>query len=418
MRWKTLLPFLLVITVVFGVIWWAHDFSARAARLEAQILKRVSADEIVAVLKNQEKSDPEKTRGVVSTPESRQAFLKGLREYLSLAARARREGLADEPNYKINLETKYRALLAGMYQSELSEEQQIAKITPEQLKAFWSDQANEAQFKREFEAIAAVQRTAADYMESNTGVALPTSGEALEKTRKGWAKTKIVADLAMADAAFMAQPVVKLRLEILEAGILSTNLLSKHWLANIKASESEIAKYISDHPEYDIAAKRNSAEQILQRVRSGEDISKLARELSEDRGSRDRGGLYSDFAVGGLWAEIETAARSLKKGEIADRLIESKDGWHILQLVNLTGTGSDTKLTIKHILIQKRFADPSAVRIMATAPAPFKTPAEIAKGEIEKANRQAFIDSIIAAEKIEIPEDFVYAPITESANTQ
>lgn len=403
-----LLPFSLIVAVLFGGVWWLQDSRAKAAKLESQILKKITADEIVSVLKSQESSDSEKTQAVVATPESRKAFLKGLREYLSLASRARREGLADDPDFKLNLENKTRALLAGMYQSRLGAEQKIGKITQEQIDAFWADRSNENQFKREFDAIAAIQRTAAEYMESNTGVNLPTSGEALEKIRIGWAKTKITADMAMADAEFMAQPVVKLRREILEAGILSTNVMSKHWLKNIKATEAEITKYVSEHPEYDLSAKRVLAEKLLQRVRGGEDISKLAKEFSEDRGSRDQGGQYSDFAAGGLWIEIENAARGMKKGEIADRLIESKDGWHILQLVNTTGTGSDTKLTIKHILIQKRFEDPNSARVVTSAPPPFKTPTEIAKGEIERAKRQAFIDGIIAAEKIELPEDFEF----------
>ncbi|MBK8464737.1 MAG: peptidylprolyl isomerase [Chloracidobacterium sp.] len=415
MRWKILLPFSLIVAVLFGGVWWLQDSRAKAAKLESQILKKITAEEIVSVLKSQESSDPEKTRAVVASPESRKVFLKGLREYLSLASRARREGLADDPNYKLNLENKTRALLAGMYQAKLGAEQKIGKITQDQIDAFWSDQSNEDQFKREFDAVAAIQRTAAEYMESNTGVNLPTSGEALEKTRIGWAKTKITADLAMADGEFMALPVVKLRREILEAGILSTNVMSKHWLANIKASEADIKKYLSEHPEYDLSAKRVLAEKLLQRVRGGEDISKLAKEFSEDRGSRDQGGQYSDFAAGGLWIEIENAARGLKKGEIADRLIESKDGWHVLQLVNTTGTGSDTKLTIKHILIQKRFEDPNSARVVSSAPSPFKTPTEIAKGEVERAKRQTFIDGIIAAEKIELPEDFEFE-MTPSAS--
>ena len=92
----------------------------------------------------------------------------------------------------------------------------------------------------------------------------------------------------------------------------------------------------------------------------------------------------------------------------ADHLIESKDGYHILQLVNTVGKGQDAKLTIRHILIQKRFEDPSTARVVGGAPAPYKTPLEIAKGEIEKAKRQAFLDSVIAAEKIELPEDFEF----------
>jgi parvulin-like peptidyl-prolyl isomerase len=77
-------------------------------------------------------------------------------------------------------------------------------------------------------------------------------------------------------------------------------------------------------------AKRKVAEDLLRRARSGEDFAKLAKEFSEDPGSRDNGGEYK-FPRGQMVPEFETAAFALATNQISD-IVTTQFGYHIIKL--------------------------------------------------------------------------------------
>ena len=85
-----------------------------------------------------------------------------------------------------------------------------------------------------------------------------------------------------------------------------------------------------DLPEDQKAAKRKKAEELLKRARAGEDFAKLAKENSEDPGSKDKGGEYQ-FARGQMMPEFETAAFSLNTNQISD-IVTTQYGYHIIKL--------------------------------------------------------------------------------------
>lgn len=78
------------------------------------------------------------------------------------------------------------------------------------------------------------------------------------------------------------------------------------------------------------AAKRKEIEALLKRARAGEDFAKLAKEHSEDPGSKDRGGEYT-FGRGKMVPEFEAAAFSLEEGKISD-VVTTSYGYHIIKL--------------------------------------------------------------------------------------
>lgn len=78
---------------------------------------------------------------------------------------------------------------------------------------------------------------------------------------------------------------------------------------------------------------RNKMEGILARAKSGEDFAALAKEFSEDPGSRDNGGLYEDFGRGQMVKPFEDASFSVPVGEISD-IVETTYGYHIIQVVD------------------------------------------------------------------------------------
>ncbi|MBU6399948.1 MAG: peptidylprolyl isomerase, partial [Verrucomicrobia bacterium] len=76
--------------------------------------------------------------------------------------------------------------------------------------------------------------------------------------------------------------------------------------------------------------KRAQMEKILARARGGEDFAKLAKEYSEDPGSKERGGEYT-FPRGQMVPEFEAVAFSLKTNQISD-IVTTKFGYHIIKL--------------------------------------------------------------------------------------
>ena len=74
-------------------------------------------------------------------------------------------------------------------------------------------------------------------------------------------------------------------------------------------------------------------EGILARAKAGEDFGELAKQHSEDPGSKDNGGLYEDFGRGQMVKPFEDAAFSVPVGEISG-VVETNFGYHILKVVD------------------------------------------------------------------------------------
>jgi peptidyl-prolyl cis-trans isomerase C len=80
----------------------------------------------------------------------------------------------------------------------------------------------------------------------------------------------------------------------------------------------------------DKQAKHKTMEGLLKRARTGEDFAKLAKEFSEDPGSKDKGGEYT-FPRGQMMPEFEAAAFALKTNEVSD-IVTTQYGYHIIKL--------------------------------------------------------------------------------------
>ena len=111
------------------------------------------------------------------------------------------------------------------------------------------------------------------------------------------------------------------------------------------------------------AAKRKELEGILKRARAGEDFAALAKEYSEDPGSKDKGGEYK-FPKGQMMPEFEAAAFSLNTNQISD-IVTTKYGYHIIKLsekipaqkVAFAKALSDIKDGLTQQALQKQFPD-------------------------------------------------------------
>jgi parvulin-like peptidyl-prolyl isomerase len=88
-------------------------------------------------------------------------------------------------------------------------------------------------------------------------------------------------------------------------------------------------------PADQVATKRKQIDALLKRVNAGEDFATLARQYSEDPGSKDNGGELPPFARGQMVPEFEAAAFSMKPNTISD-VVTTAYGYHIIQLLDKT----------------------------------------------------------------------------------
>jgi peptidyl-prolyl cis-trans isomerase C len=115
-----------------------------------------------------------------------------------------------------------------------------------------------------------------------------------------------------------------------------------------------------DLPEDKKKEKRAVAEDVLKRAKSGEDFAKLAKEYSEDPGSKEKGGEYT-FGRGAMVPEFESAAFSLKTNQVSD-IVTTQFGYHIIKLsekipakkVELAEASDDIKDFLKQTALQKQ----------------------------------------------------------------
>lgn len=81
----------------------------------------------------------------------------------------------------------------------------------------------------------------------------------------------------------------------------------------------------------DKAAAKEKAESIVQQLRQGADFATLAKQQSDDTGSKAQGGELGWVRRGMMVPSFEEALFKLKPGEISDP-VESQFGWHVIQL--------------------------------------------------------------------------------------
>jgi peptidyl-prolyl cis-trans isomerase D len=114
----------------------------------------------------------------------------------------------------------------------------------------------------------------------------------------------------------------------------------------------------------DEAAVQKQAEEILKRARAGEDFAALAKQYSEDEGSKVNGGDLDYFARGRMVPEFEMAAFNAEPGTITD-LVKSQFGFHIIKVVDKR-PGSTTALDAVRPQIQDMLAQQRVDQQLAT----------------------------------------------------
>ncbi len=89
----------------------------------------------------------------------------------------------------------------------------------------------------------------------------------------------------------------------------------------------------ADAPIDVVTAKRKAIDAAAARIKKGEDFAKVAKEVSEDPTTKDKGGDINFFPKAGMVPEFADAAFALKKDEVSD-VVKTKFGFHIIKLTD------------------------------------------------------------------------------------
>ena len=344
---------------------------------------------------------PQELTALANNPAERKNLAKQLRQILAIGQEARAAGFADKPEVQRQLETARGLILAQAY----ADKQKKTGITsPDQL---FSNQEidnfiNEPGQKQNFDQFL---KDAQDMglMPSAAGI---TDQQKDQLMRTQWAPVQVLARKARA-AGTDKERTTQLMFKLQESQILAQKYLPT-LKQRVEATDQEIDAYIAKHPEYDTKQTRAKAEEVLKRVKAGEDFAALAKEYSTDPGSKDKGGELPWFKRGEMVKPFEDAAFSMQPGQTSD-IIETPFGFHIIQTEERRTTkgeaGKDEEeVRARHILI----GYPSA---QGNPFGPPQSPREQAKAAVEKEKRDKLIDEIAARQHVTVAEDFkVEAP--------
>lgn len=123
---------------------------------------------------------------------------------------------------------------------------------------------------------------------------------------------------------------------------IETNIkIEKLMAEDIEITEDEVKAYYEenksnfDTPEsievsHILVEDKETAQEILDKLKAGEDFSKLAKEYSTDTATAEKGGELGFITSGEMVEEFEKAAFALKVGEISD-IVKTDYGYHIIK---------------------------------------------------------------------------------------
>lgn len=188
-----------------------------------------------------------------------------------------------------------------------------------------------------------------DITTAEVQMATDVFGEQLAQVPEAQRQSMVVDALVdmhvMADAAKAAGTAdstkYKARMSFLEAQALRNTYVEDQ--VQGKISEDEIkARYEKDiagytppeevHARHILVKTEDEANAILKQLASGGNFEAIAKEKSEDPGSKDNGGDLGFFAKGQMVPEFETEAFTLKPGETSTKPVKTQFGYHIIKV--------------------------------------------------------------------------------------
>lgn len=356
----------------------------------------------------QELVPPQQQQTISSDPEEKKKLVADIKKLLAVAQVAEQEGYAEHPDLKTQLSFQLDRAMNDAYKKKNPD----VKVPDDEINAYYLSHP------KDFD----------DFLQNNPRAAQGAQGPQRDELKKQLGEFKVIAERARKEGLDRDDLT---RLQIL---LTRSQALAGAYLGDLQKNadklvgDGDVEQYYKDHPndfdevrvrhilistqpkpdaEDESDAKdskdtkdskdkkaaekpkpltkdeaRKKSQELLERARKGEDFAKLAKENSDDQGSKDKGGEYDFFGHGKMVPEFEKAAFALKPGEISDP-VETQFGYHIIKLEERRAAASpETDQKVHQQIVDK----------------------------LKQEKLEAKIDEITATSEVVVPEDFDTTP--------
>jgi parvulin-like peptidyl-prolyl isomerase len=399
---KLLILVSIIIIAGLGLLIWKRNVIKHE---EFRVPTKLTEQDFLILLNG---GDPSYLKRLSDNPLVRQKLLEGLKQNLAIASQAQKEGFHKEEDVKQVLDQIQLEATALQYDREINKNKgpmpPFGFIEQDKIDQFYSDPLNQAEFERYMQESLERAKKQGRYPKDRE-----PSNEEIEQVKTQFAKVKISEKEYKDRQNEISEDIkrkIELQVKLQQANYLAIEYSRKVLVKKFEVTDADIEQYLKEHPELDKRAeKRAKAEEILNRVKAGEDFAELAKQFSEDPGSKNKGGLYENIRKGSFIPEFESVALSLQPGQIAPQVVETLYGYHIIKLEKIdyvaNKDGTDTPIyNARHILLSTTVTDPENPLI---GPVPLK---EYVKEKLQSEKQQKVLDEILANNPVDLPEDF------------
>ena len=166
------------------------------------------------------------------------------------------------------------------------------------------------------------------------------SAEDREQIRENLARIELFAQAAE-KSGLINEPEVASAIEISRLQIIqqaTAQKIAKEGPPTDAELRAEYETQLASMPNVELRARHivvsgeDVAQKVIERLKSGADFAQLARQMSTHKETATRGGELGWFPPNAMGPEFGTAVSLLKKGEITPQPVQTRMGWHVVQL--------------------------------------------------------------------------------------
>ena len=173
--------------------------------------------------------------------------------------------------------------------------------------------------------------------------------QAKQQFLQSWLAQKILYREAL-EKQLTEKPEVKRLINELVQGLLSRQLMNEQLASKINITQTDLETYYAANKNkflepakakisHILVNEEQHAKDIIERIKNGEDFSKLAEELSQDKNTKEKGGMIdldviegSDVPVIGDVNNLNEKIFAVESSTLLDEPIKTEKGWEIVKV--------------------------------------------------------------------------------------